>query len=434
MNRFQLLLSLLLLSTAAFSQNTLKAFLENQPEIKSVHEMPHTDFFVAKYKVMVEQPVDHNDPLKGTFLQRVLIADKGIDQPVVFITEGYNGGYSENPNYINELCPIMGANQICMDHRYFGESMPEPLNWDYLTVRNAAADHHHIIQMMKKYYSGKWIATGISKGGQTAVYHRWLYPNDVDVSVPYVAPLNFGVEDGRHEPFIANTTGTPEGRKKVRAFQLQILKNRETYLPLLKKYCTNNKLHPLLNNDEMLDYVALEFSYGFWQYDNSLDDIPALDAPAEELFAELVKVSSPMYLSAEGVNIFKSFYVQAAHELGYYGYDVKPFKDYLSIKSAEGWLNCIYLPELDIKYNKKTAKQVEKFINNTDAKMLFIYGEWDPWTASGFEVPDKPNFLKIVKPNGSHNTRINNLPKPQKQQVKQHFEDWLDMEVNINIQ
>ncbi|MDX8338742.1 S28 family serine protease [Draconibacterium sp. IB214405] len=433
MKKFQFLLILLLLSALTFAQNTLKGFLENQPEIKSVEQMDCTDFFAAKYKIMVEQPVDHSDPSKGTFLQRVLIADKGVDQPVVFITEGYNGGYSENPKYINELCPILGANQICMDHRYFGESMPEPLNWDYLTVRNAAADHHHVIQLMKKYYSGKWISTGISKGGQTTVYHRWLYPNDVDVSVPYVAPLNFGVEDGRHEPFIANTTGTAEGRAKVRAFQLQILKNRETYLPLLAQYCADKKLHPLLNNDELLDYVVLEFSYGFWQYDNSLDDIPALDAPATELFAELVKVSSPMYLASEGVDIFKSFYVQAAHELGYYGYDVEPFAAYLSIKSAEGWLNRIYLSELNIEYKKKTAKEVKKFIKKTDANMLFIYGEWDPWSASAFEVPNKPNFLKIVKPKGSHSTRIGNLPTEQKQQVKETLEDWLDMEVNIEI-
>ena len=65
--------------------------------------------------------------------------------------------------------------------------------------------------------------------------------------------------------------------------------------------------------------------------------------------------------------------------------------------------------------------------------MLFIYGEWDPWSASAFEVPNKPNFLKIVKPKGSHNTRIANLPKEQKQQVKETLEKWLDMKVNIEL-
>ncbi len=431
LRRFQFLFILLLLSAITFSQNTLKAFLESQPEIKSIEQLSCNDFFKEKYKIMVEQPLDHTDPSKGTFLQRVIIADKGIDRPVVFITEGYNGGYSERSGYINELSPILNANQICMDHRYFGESMPEPLNWEYLNVRNAAADHHKIIQMMKRYYKQKWITTGISKGGQTVVYHRWLYPNDVDVSVPYVAPLNFGVEDGRHEPFIANTTGTKQSRAKVLAFQLQILKNRQKYLPLLKQYCSNNNLHPLINNNEMLDYLVLEYSFGFWQYDNSPNDIPEPDAPAKELFAHLVKVSSPMYLSSEGVNIFKSFYVQAAGELGYYGYDIKPFKKYLSIKSAKGWLNRLYLPELNIKYNKKTAKEVANFIQNTDAKFLFIYGGWDPWYASGFEVPAKENFLKIVKPGGSHSTRITNLPENQKKEVKETLENWLQQDLQI---
>ena len=433
MKRFQTLLLLLLLSTFVFAQYpSLEAFLKDQPQVKSIEKLETTDFFSEKYKVMVEQPLDHQHPKKGTFLQRVIISNKGVDRPVVFITEGYNGGYAENPRYINELSPILEANQICMDHRYFGESMPDPLNWDYLTVRNAAADHHEVIQMMKKYYEGKWITTGISKGGQTVVYHRWLYPEDVDVSIPYVAPLNFTVEDGRHEPFIANIAGTPEGRKKVRDLQLYVLKHRDKFVLMLKKYCEERQLHPRLEPEEMLDYVVLEYSYGFWQYGTPINEIPATDAGDDVIFDHLVKISSPMYLSDEGVNIFLSFYIQAARELGYYGYDTEPFKDYLHIKTAEGWMTKIYLPkDVKVKYQPKTALAVKKFIDTTDSRILFIYGEWDPWSASAFEVPQKDNFLKIVKPKGSHNARIGNLPEDQKAQVKAKLEEWLEMPVNI---
>ena len=31
------------------------------------------------------------------------------------------------------------------------------------------------------------------------MFYRYHYPEDVDVTVAYVAPLNFKVEDGRHE-------------------------------------------------------------------------------------------------------------------------------------------------------------------------------------------------------------------------------------------
>ncbi len=434
MKRLTLFFSILIFAAVAVAQQSdLATFLKNQPEIKSVEEIPGNEFFKATYKVMFEQPVDHSDPTAGTFLQRVFVADKAKDVPVIFITEGYSADYAANPKYINELSPILNASQICVEHRYFRESCPDPLNWDYLTVRNAAADQHKILEVMKRYYSGKWISTGISKGGQTVVYHRWLYPDDVDVSVPYVAPLNFGVEDGRHEPFIANITGTPEGRKKVRDLQLYVLQHRTEFVPMLEKYVEEKQYHPRLNTEDMLDYVVLEYPFGFWQYGTPIDAIPVTNAGDDVIFEHLAKVSSPMYLCDEGVNFFQSFYIQAVHELGYYGYDTKPFKDYLHIKSAKGWLTNLYIPkDVKIKYQAKTAREVKKFIDTTDARILFIYGEWDPWSASAFEVPQKDNFLKIVKPKGSHNARIGNLPEDQKAQVKFKLKEWLEMPVNID--
>ena len=69
-------------------------------------------------------------------------------------------------------------------------------------MANAAADHHRIVEVLKLIYPGKWIGTGISKGGQTAMFHRYFYPEDVDISVPYVAPLNFSTEDQRFIHFL----------------------------------------------------------------------------------------------------------------------------------------------------------------------------------------------------------------------------------------
>jgi len=427
-----LLLAFILLSSISFAQTHLEKFLKSQPEIKSIEKIKGNEFFEATYKVMMEQPIDHSNPEKGTFLQRVFIANKSTDAPVVFITEGYAANYAAIPSYINELSPILNANQICVEHRYFGESWPESKNWDYLTVANAAADHHNIVELIKKYYCGKWISTGISKGGQTVVYHRWLYPRDVDASVPYVCPLNFGVEDGRHEPFIASVPGTPEQRKKIEAFQIQILKNREILLPKLEEFSKQKKITFRISMDEVLDYCVLEYPFALWQWGRMTDRVPSAEENIDKLFEHLMIVSGPSYFAIEGMEGIQSFFVQAARELGYYGYDTKPFKDYLSIKTAKNYLSKIFLPEdLEIRYNKKTAKKVKRFIQKTDSKILFIYGEWDPWSASGFEVPDKDNFLKIVKPKGSHSTRIRNLSEDQKEQVKETLENWLNIPVSI---
>lgn len=410
----------------------LEKFLYHQPEIQKVEKIKGNDFFTATYEIMVRQPLDHSDTTKGFFLQRVFVADKSINAPTLIITEGYAANYAKMPRYINELSPMLHSNQICVEHRYFGKSWPDSVNWDYLTVKNAAADHHKIVQLFKKYYKNKWINTGISKGGQTAVYHRTFYPNDVDVTVAYVCPLNFGVEDGRHEPFIKKVPGTAEQRKKILDFQTSVLKNRKVILPKLKQFSEDNKYTYRMSLDEVLDYCVLEYSFSIWQWSRYLDEIPGADADTEVLFKHLVKVVNPSYFAIEGMEGIKSFFVQAAREEGYYGYDIKPFKKYISIKSSKGYLKRIFLPDnLDLKFHKSTYKKVKKFIRSTDSKILFIYGANDPWLASGFNVPHKDNYVKVVKPGGSHSTRIKNVPENQQKQIKETLEKWLGFSVEI---
>ena len=433
MKKLHILFLLIFVTLFTFAQTSeLEVFLKSQSEIKSIEKIVGNEFFQATFKIMVEQPIDHSNPEKGVFLQQIFVADKGQENPVLLITEGYAAGYAGNSRYLNELSPMFNSNQICIEHRYFGESWPNTIYWKYLTVANAAADHHKIAEMFKKYYTGKWINTGISKGGQTAIYHRSIYPNDVDVSVGYVCPLNFGVEDGRHEKFIRDIPGTAEQREKIQQFQLACLKSRKDILPKLQDYSDEKKFTYRIPMDAVLDYCVLEYSFSIWQWGRFLNEIPAADANTDELFSHLMKVSGPSYFSVEGMEATKSFFVQAAHELGYYGYDTKPFKRYLSIKSAKNYLSEIFLPnDFNLKYVKGTSKKVKKFIKTTDSNILFIYGEFDPWSATAFEVPQKENFLKIVKPGGSHSTRINNLPKNQKEQVKFTLEKWLGCTINI---
>lgn len=427
MKKLQFLFILFLISVLGNAQvATLEQFLKSQPSVKEIELIPGNAFFNATYKVMLRQPLDHSDSTKGFFLQRIFVADKGRENPVLLITEGYGGGRAANPKFINELSPMLNSNQIFVEHRYFGESWPDSVNWDFLTVRNVACDHHAVVELFKKYYNGKWINTGISKGGQTAVYHRAYYPDDVDVTVAYVGPLNFGVEDGRHEPFIRNKPGTPEQRQKIENFQLEILKRRKEIMPLLEKYIEEKNFTFRISHDEVLDFCVLEYPFALWQWGRFTDKVPDAGVKTDSLFKHLLLVSDPSYFAIEGMEDIHSFFVQAARELGYYGYDTKPLKKYLSIKNAEGYLYRIFLPEdLKIKYKKGTAKMVKRFIKNTGSEILFIYGEYDPWSATAFEVPDKPNFLKIVKPGGSHSTRIKNLPPEQQQQVKEKMESWL---------
>ncbi len=54
-----------------------------------------------------------------------------------------------------------------------------------------------------------------------------------------------------------------------------------------------------------------------------------------------------------------------------------------------------------------------------------IYGEYDPWTAAAPDVSSNCNVIKVIKPNGTHATRIMNLPEEDKEMVLTTLNGWM---------
>ncbi len=403
--------------------NKLKAL----PGVVDVQALKFKAPFKEKYLVLLKQWLDPQDTTAGTFIQRVFVSHYDYKAPTVLVTEGYAGSYAEREDYTEELTGLFNTNQILVEHRYFGKSTPDRKNWKYLTAANAAADHHHVVSLFKNLYKSKWINTGISKGGQTALIHRTLYPGDVDISVCYVGPLCFGVEDGRHEPFISSKVSTENDRKKVQDFQMEVLKRRNKIFPLFKKYCTEKKYSFHLPLQEIYDYCVLEFSFSFWQWGWKPSSIPSSSASNADLFNYLIRICSPDYFADDGQDYSPSFFVQAARELGYYGYDTEPFKKYLKIKTAKGYLEKIFLPkDLKVDFDSSISVECQHFLDTQDEKMIFIYGEYDPWSAPAVEFNGKKNMFKAVCPGGSHATRIRSFGEKEKQEIIDRIKTWLE--------
>lgn len=424
--RYAALLLFVLLSASAssFAQTVLEQKISAISAIKEIRPL-ETSEFSEKYVTYFTQPLDHRHPEKGSFRQRVIVSHVGFDRPTVIVTEGYGAAYALRSQYREELSKLLNANMIFVEYRYFLESTPEPKDWQYLTAENSADDLHAITTAFKNIYPGKWIATGISKGGQTTLLYRTFYPDDVDISVPYVAPLCYGVEDGRHEPFL-HKVSTPENRKKIEDFQLEALKRKATLLPRFEKYCTEKNYSFRAPIEEIYDYSVLEYSFALWQWGTPISSIPATTASDDEIFSHLLAISEPGYFTADSPNA--SFFVQAARELGYYGYDVQPFKQYLSIQSSEGYLHRLMLPEelKDMPFDKTLSKKITKFLKKQDPKMIFIYGQNDPWTAAGVTwLKNKKNIHVFIQPNGSHLARISTLPEKEKKEVMELIKQWL---------
>lgn len=418
---------LCLLSLSAVAQTTLQEKLKTISLITEIKPLESKEF-AEKYVTYFTQPLDHDRPELGSFRQRVIISHIGFDRPTVIVTEGYGAGYALSPRYREELSKMFNTNMVFVEYRYFLESTPNPRDWQYLTAESSADDLHAVRQALKDIYPNKWIATGISKGGQTAMLYRTFYPNDVDITVPYVGPLCYGVEDGRHEPFLRQV-GTEDERRKIEDFQLEVLKRKSTLLPRFEKHCQEKKYEFNASIEEIYDYSVLEYSFAFWQWGTPVSTIPANNASDDEIYKHFMAISEPSYFAKGGGN--ESFFVQAARELGYYGYDIRPFKKYLSITSSKGYLKKLMLPDdaKDIKFDKTLSKKITKFLKKNDPKMIFVYGEIDPWSAAAttwLNTDKKENVHIFVEPRGSHLARINTLPEEMKQKAISILQKWLE--------
>lgn len=418
---------IIILCQNSFAQQLLEQ-LKAMKQVKSVESLQN-DIFPEKYLMNFTQAIDPQNPALGTFDQRVIVCHKGYDRPTVIVTEGYWADYALNPKYQDEIGGLFNTNVIVVEYRYFGKSCPKDMDWTYLTVANSLSDLHNVVTTMKQIYHGKWISTGISKGGQTTMFYRSYYPDDVDISVPYVAPLNKALEDGRHEPFLAKNVGTKAERQQMQDFMLMLLKRREEMMPLFKAHCDKKQYEFRVPLDEIYDLSVMEYQYAMWQWGTPIEQAPALDAPAKEIMDYFIALCDPDYFSKQSP--YYSFYIMATKELGYYGYDIRPYRKYMTIKTTKDYMHRVMLApsEKDLKFDKSLYKHVVKYLKNNDPKMIYIYGDIDPWGCSGVGTwlkTDKKKNLKVyTQKRGSHRTRITTFEQPICEEIIGIIGQWL---------
>ena len=390
-------------------------------------EIKKADGFEAVYELRVKQPVDHHDPSKGHFYQRAFLSHKGFDRPTVLVTEGY----TNTRNRIYELTELIGANQISVEHRFFGESMPDSLNYGYLNLKQATADLHHIKQLFKNIYKGKWLSTGISKGGATTIFYRYFYPDDVDVSVPFVAPINKEFEDKRLYTFL-DTIGSDECRRVINNFQKRILENREKVLPLLDFYSEGAGVsYDYLSLEEAFEFAVLEYPFSFWQYGHDCSKIPDSSVSIETALKYLLEVSDITFFSDRDIEFFGSHYYQSAEEMGYYGYETEDFATFLKALPIDSNPHATFLPDkMKVEFDDTLLKKVHKWLDKNGNQFIYINGAIDTWSATAIRPNDKVDALWFFMEGKHHgNARISNMDENDKQLLIATLEKWLSIEI-----
>ncbi|MCP4311241.1 MAG: peptidase [Bacteroidetes bacterium] len=424
MKNILLLVSLLaFLLLPAGAADRLNEFLV-QIEAKDIRLLESESNYDTIMEILIEQPIDHRNPEVGSFTQRIYISHFDPGSPVVLVTAGYDANYY----YTSELAAALRCNQVMVEHRYFGKSRPDSIQWEYLDTWQAASDHHRIIELFKELYPGQWIATGISKGGQTVMYHSYYYPGDVDVRIPYVAPLNFGVEDKRIYSFLGQV-GSKGDRRKVKRFQKNALKYQERYLPAFKEFSREKGYTYEIAGGykNAYEYCALEYSFAFWQWGYvPSSKIPGKSNRPREFIEHMNRVAGFDYFSDEAILKQRPFFYQALTEMGYYGYDLPEFDKY--IQHVSNPVFTFTIPEeLKITFDSTLSEELEQYLASEAERFIYIYGEYDTWSATAVTATGDTESKIFIKEGGSHRTRINNMPKEQKKEVYETLELYLKL-------
>ena len=336
------------------------------------------------YQCTYRQPLDHNDAGAGDFSQTFMLFLKDAAKPTVLYTNGYAISTDPAAQRFDNLHNVLDANIVYVGYRYFDGSLaehPDTTEWRYFDSRQASADLHDVSVSLHRLLGGKWVSTGKSKDGMAAYTHRALYPEDVDVTVPFVAPISTEQSDYTLGDYCFLGT---ESRPDVTQDTDEACRQMHDYLlQVARRYCSGNAAddHYFFNEylrrrtahtsygelshqelrDMVNDFVVQigEVYFQLWSYNRYVhgDYFRAFDSTAEWqqwvreealpidgltdaqmvdfLIDGLIPDTSPKSpfkgdlegLSPKRETSVYPYYVQAARELGTIAYDCRLFAD-----------------------------------------------------------------------------------------------------------
>ena len=260
--------------------------------------------------------------------------------------------------------------------------------------------------------------------------HRSLYPDDVDASICYVAPLNFKREDERIYNFL-NTVGTKAQRKQIFDFQKMCFEQKADLTKMLEDLGKERNHSWSLGHDKVMDYYILEYSFAFWQWGNyPFSSIPDSTASTREIFDHVIGVSGLDFFEDKGVEVLRPFFWAALTEIGMYGYETAPFEEYLG--TSEPYLFDFSAPEgTTPEYKPEAMQQVNNFLQKRASRIMFIYGDLDTWAATRVELSPEAKARDnhvMVHPTGHHATRIRSFSQGSRQRILSILYNWMGME------
>ncbi|CAN5903577.1 S28 family serine protease [soil metagenome] len=382
------------------------------------------------FVLQVTQPVDHDDPGGATFQHEVSLIHLDVAAPMIAFTTGYDD-YARGA--ASEPAQLLVANQISIAHRLFGTSRPATPDWSTLTIEQMAADEHHIIALLKPIYDAAWISSGGSKGGMTATYHRRFYPDDVDGTVAYVAPLSFSIPDARYAAYLASL-GDPACAAAVRAVAKEMLQNRRAALltRAQSQAAIDGFSYTRIPIGPALESAILDLEWSYWQYSGArvCGSVPPTTASDDTLFQFLDFISPVSFSDDRETAAYEAYFYQAYAQLGSPGTvsirgdlvaaDLAPLRQYSEADFAGTLPLGVPIPTHD----PSAMADIDDWIQHDADRMIFVYGQWDPWSGGMYRLGGAADSLELTVPAGTHDSSLLDLPPGDLDLALTKLEAW----------
>lgn len=433
------------------------------------------------YAIYYHQPLNHNQSGSAQFPLRALITVYKDADPTKAVNHIYASGYSITTSYLDrpdsafhadetdcatEIAARYHGNFIQIEHRYFQFSAPAACwtNLDDLRAEEAAADFHNLFDALKKVLKGKYVMSGVSKGGITTLLQHKFYPNDMDIFVPYSAPFFDTDRDLEMQKYWYNNGWSPYFRNIYMTIRKNGIDNKETIFPCYLKMRGGAATQAKLDSVYWL-YLASVAGFGFedhaysdtasirkcmyrndsiakakgvkpysdtvyaFMFDKDVFDLTNFpdwidtlrkypdkkQAPQRSMYGERIRpfgVSEKDWWSVDTIE-GAAYNYQAKRELGYFDYRFdmiledpasgQAFNDYWTQHVT--CLHDLWLPFYSsLTFSPALYNQTMAATQNATKPIVLLYGEDDSWT--GAAVKDKyingSNVRKFILPAQNH--------------------------------
>jgi hypothetical protein len=170
--------------------------------------------------------------------------------------------------------------------------------------------------------------------------------------------------------------------------------------------------------------TVLDTVWAFWQYSSAAAcaTVPATTATDEQLYDWIDGVAGWSFYTDQGLAPYFPYYYQAATQLGWPSlrFDhLRGLRAYPGLYTANSSLP----PALRRPHNPVPMVDVDLWVRTAAERMIFIYGQNDPWGAERF-TPSRRDSALFVAPGANHGANISRLSAADADAARAMLRRW----------